>query len=130
MAKIEHVAMWVKDLEKMKTFYETYFSADAGEKYHNERAHFTSYFLSFRDGCRLELMHKSEIMDNHDALHIEFTGYVHLAFSLGSSDFVEELTEKLRDDGYEVVREPRTTGDGYYESVILDPEGNKIELTI
>ena len=128
--KIEHVAMWVKDLEKMKSFYEKYFGAYSGELYHNERAHFTSYFLSFDNGSRLELMHKPEIMDNHDALHIEFTGFVHIAIALGSNTSVDELTEQLREDGYEVVREPRTTGDGYYESVILDPEGNKIELTI
>jgi len=130
MFKIEHVAIWVKDLEKMKNFYQTYFSADSNELYNNERAQFTSYFLSFKDGCRLELMHKPEILDNHDALHIEFTGFVHIAISLGSSNLVDELTEQLREDGYEIVREPRTTGDGYYESVVLDPEGNKIELTI
>lgn len=130
MIRIEHIAMWVKDLESMRAFYESYFGASAGEKYHNERTHFTSYFLCFQEGCRLELMHKPEIVDNHDELHIEFTGLVHFAVSLGSSELVNSLTERLREDGYEVVREPRTTGDGYYESIVLDPEGNKIELTI
>jgi lactoylglutathione lyase len=130
MIKIEHIAIWVKDLETMRAFYEKYFKAIAGEKYHNERAHFTSYFLSFSDGSRLELMHKPEIMDNHDSLHIEFIGFVHMAMSLGNSDAVDALTERLRKDGHPIVREPRTTGDGYYESIILDPEGNKIELTI
>lgn len=124
------MAMWVKDLEKMRSFYETYFDAIAGEKYHNERADFSSYFLSFGNGCRLELMHKPSIVDNHDALHIEFTGFVHLAISLGEPQKVDALTDQLRSAGYSVVREPRTTGDGYYESVILDPEGNKVELTI
>ena len=128
--KIEHVAMWVSDLERMKTFYETYFHATAGDIYHNKRKDFTSYFMSFDDGARLELMHHPDIMNNHGALHIEFCGYAHYAMSLGSSEAVNALTEQLRLDGYSVVREPRTTGDGYYESVILDPEGNKIELTI
>ncbi len=130
MIKIEHVAMWVKDLDSMRTFYETYFSAIAGAYYHNERTNFSSYFLSFGNGCRLELMHNPDIMDAHGKLHLEFTGFVHLAIALGDSNAVDSLTERLRSDGYEVVREPRTTGDGYYESIILDPEGNKIELTI
>lgn len=130
MIKIEHVAMWVKDLERMRQFYETYFNARSNELYYNERTNFSSYFMSFGEGCRLELMHKPEIIDAHDELHIEFTGFVHLAISLGDSGAVDSLTETLRADGYEVVREPRTTGDGYYESIILDPEGNKVELTI
>jgi lactoylglutathione lyase len=130
MMRIEHVAMWVKDLEVMRSFYEKYFGAIAGEKYHNERADFTSYFLAFGTGCRLELMHKPSIVDNHDALHIEFTGIVHFAISLGEPEKVDALTDQLRLDGFSIVREPRTTGDGYYESVILDPEGNKVELTI
>ena len=130
MIKIEHIAMWVKDLELMRNFYEKYFRAVSNEKYFNARTNFSSYFLSFGDGCRLEIMHKPDIIDAHDELHIEFTGLVHYAISLGSSDAVDMLTEQLRNDGYEVVREPRTTGDGYYESIVLDPEGNKIELTI
>ena len=128
--KIEHIAMWVKDLEEMRDFYMKYFNAGSNDRYFNARTNFSSYFLSFGDGSRLELMHKPEIIDAHDELHIEFTGLVHFAVSLGSSDAVDMLTEQLRSDGYEVVREPRTTGDGYYESIILDPEGNKIELTI
>ena len=130
MIKIEHIAMWVKDLEGMRDFYIKYFDASSNERYFNARTNFSSYFLSFSDGCRLELMRKSEIIDPHDELHIEFTGLVHFAISLGSSDAVDMLTEQLRNDGFEVVREPRTTGDGYYESIVLDPEGNKIELTI
>jgi lactoylglutathione lyase len=130
MIKIEHIAMWVKNLEEMKNFYVKYFNAVSNEKYFNARTNFSSYFLSFDDGCRLEIMHKPDIIDAHDELHIEFTGLVHFATSLGSSDAVDMLTEQLRNDGYEVVREPRTTGDGYYESIILDPEGNKVELTI
>lgn len=126
MIKIEHIAMWVKDLEGMRDFYIKYFDASSNERYFNARTNFSSYFLSFSDGCRLELMRKSEIIDAHDELHIEFTGLVHFAISLGSSDAVDMLTEQLRNDGFEVVREPRTTGDGYYESIVLDPEAIKL----
>ena len=128
--KIEHLAIWVKDLEKMKAFYETYFGGKAGEKYHNPIKKFTSYFLSFEDGCRLELMHKPEIVEIQNELKQEFIGITHFAVSIGSKEKVDLLTEELRKGGYDVVGEPRTTGDGYYESVILDVEGNRIEITI
>ena len=127
---IEHIALWVSDIERVKNFYQTYFHATSSDIYHNKRTKFTSYFLSFTDGARLEIMHQPDIMNNHGALHIEFCGYAHFAMSLGTSQAVDALTEQLRKDGYPVVREPRTTGDGYYESIVLDPEGNKIELTI
>lgn len=127
--KIEHVAIWVSNLEEMRSFYEHYFNAKAGEKYVNLKKNFTSYFLSFTEGTRLELMHKPEIKadQNHGA---ERLGFIHFAMSVGSKEKVNNLTELLRKDGYEIVGEPRTTGDGYYESVVLDPEGNRIEITI
>ncbi|SHJ53378.1 lactoylglutathione lyase [Maribacter aquivivus] len=126
--RIEHIAIWVTDLEAMRAFYETYFNALAGEKYHNTAKQFTSYFLSFTDGARLEIMHKPSIHASTDkAVNI---GFIHFAMSVGSKEQVDMLTEKLRKDGYKITGEPRTTGDGYYESVILDPEGNQIEITI
>ena len=128
--KIEHIAIWVSDLEKMKLFYHQYFGGTPGQIYHNSRAHFSSYFLTFENGARLELMHKPEVMVNRDELHIQYTGLCHFAFSLGSGSAVDALTYKLQADGYKVLREPRTTGDGYYESVVLDPEDNTVELTI
>jgi len=127
--KIEHLAIWVWNLELMKEFYEIYFSAKTGEKYHNPSKDFTSYFLSFDEGSRLELMHRPEI----EALKqesLEFLGFTHLAISVGSKEKVDLLTERLRKDGYPIVDEPRTTGDGYYESVVLDPEQNRIEITV
>lgn len=127
--KIEHLAIWVKDLERMKSFYETYFGGQAGEKYHNPTKNFTSYFLSFEEGCRLELMHKPEIPDNSNDIQEQFTGIIHFAISVGFKEKVDSLTEELRASGYKIVGEPRTTGDGYYESVVLDPEGNRIEIT-
>lgn len=128
--KIEHLAIWVQDLEKMKHFYTTYFSAQAGEKYHNPKKGFTSYFLSFAEGARLEIMHKEEIPKISEEAGFEHIGITHFAISTGSKETVDSLTEQLRKDGFKIVGETRWTGDGYYESVILDPEGNRIEITI
>ena len=125
--KIEHIAIWVIDLEIMRSFYETYFNAVSGEKYVNPIKKFSSYFLSFKEGARLEIMHKPEINSTSE---IQYTGLVHFAVSVGSKEKVDALTEQLRMNGYSIAGEPRTTGDGYYESVILDPEGNQIEITI
>lgn len=128
--KIEHLAIWVHDLEKMKSFYEAYFGATANQKYENPTKHFESYFLSFTSGCRLELMRKTNLTDIKEKDPASFTGLAHFAFSVGSREQVDSLTEKLRQDGFQVIGEPRTTGDGYYESVILDPENNIIEITV
>lgn len=127
--KIEHLAIWVSDLEKMKSYYESYFGATAGAQYHNPTKNFTSYFLSFESGPRLELMHKPSIPDNTNDAQLEYRGIIHFAVSVGSKEQVDGLTERLRADGYEIVGEPRTTGDGYYESVVMDPEHNRIEIT-
>ena len=126
--KIEHIAIWVNDLEQMKFFYEKYFKGPAGELYHNTTKNFKSYFLSFDTGCRLELMHRPIIPQNINDLNKEYIGLIHFAISVGSKERVDEMTEQLRKDGYEVAGEPRTTGDGYYESVVLDPEKNRIEI--
>lgn len=128
--KIEHIAIWVKDLETVKSFYEKYFGAKSNEKYHNSAKQFQSYFLSFESGCRLEIMQKVGILDEPKSYENQKTGIVHFAMSVGSQENVDSLTEILRNDGFEVVGNPRTTGDGYYESVVLDPENNIIEITI
>lgn len=122
--------MWVNDLEKMKSFYEKYFHATAGEKYTNHSKNFNSYFLSFDQGARLELMNKPNIPKNANTPVDQNLGLIHFAVSVGSKEKVDSLTEELRSDGFKIVGEPRTTGDGYYESVILDPENNRIEITI
>jgi lactoylglutathione lyase len=129
MTRIEHIAIWVDDLEKMKTFYQEYFGAQAGEKYVNPFKKYTSYFIRFENGARIELMNRPDIRSRDPGTQ-EQTGWAHIALSLGSRDKVVEMTEKMRKQGYRVAGEPRTTGDGYFESVILDPEGNRIELTI
>ncbi len=127
MAKIEHAAMWVGDLEAMRAFYERYFQATAGARYENPRKQFQSYFLSLEAGARLELMHQPQLGGADANPRV---GYAHLAIALGSEAAVDALTARLREDGFEVVDGPRRTGDGYYESVVLDPEGNRIELTV
>lgn len=128
--KIEHLAIWVQDLEKMKSFYECFFDARAGEKYHNPHKNFHSYFLSFTEGSRLELMHRPVIPANQNDVLKEALGLIHFAMSVGTKEKVDALTATLDREGYQVIGAPRTTGDGYYESVVLDPEGNRIEITI
>ena len=127
---IEHLAIWVSDLEGTREFYETYFQATANTKYHNPKKNFRSYFLSFASGCRLELMHRPDIAPLEQKAEKEYRGIIHFALSVGSETKVDALTERLRADGYAVIGEPRRTGDGYYESVVLDPEHNRIEITI
>ena len=124
---IEHIAMYVNDLEKTREFFMKYFNAISNEEYHNQKTDFCSYFLSFEDGARLEIMKKPQMEDGEKSLNR--TGYIHIAFSLGSKEAVNELTEKLKKDGYAIVSGPRTTGDGYYESCIVGIEGNQIEIT-
>lgn len=126
--KIMHIAMYVKDLETTKNFFMKYFGATSNEGYHNKNTDFRSYFLSFDDGAQLEIMNKPYMADEEKSLNR--TGLVHIAFSVGSKEKVDELTAKLKIDGYEVISGPRTTGDGYYESCILGPENNQIEITI
>lgn len=127
--KIEHIAIWVQNLEQMRAFYETYFGAVSNTKYHNPSKNFQSYFLSFEDGARLELMHKPEVSGVSQTFKNQSLGIVHLAISVGSKEQVDTLTNQLQQNGIQVVGEPRMTGDGYYESVILDPENNLIEIT-
>ncbi|NLJ89958.1 MAG: glyoxalase [Clostridiales bacterium] len=126
--KIEHVAIYVKDLDKAKDFFTYYFNAKASNLYHNKTTGFQSYFLTFDGGARLEIMKKPTMEDPKKTLNR--TGYVHIAFSVGSEEEVIRLTKKLENDGYEVVSGPRTTGDGYFESCIIGIEDNQIEITV
>ncbi|MBQ4396738.1 MAG: VOC family protein [Clostridia bacterium] len=126
--RIEHIAMYVNDLKTARAFFVNYFNGKADDGYHNPTTGFSSYFITFDDGARLEIMHKPNLSDDHKALNR--TGYIHIAFSVGSRETVDELTQRLRTDGYEVVSGPRTTGDGYYESCVVAVEGNLVEITI
>ena len=127
--KIEHIAIWAKNVEELKDFYVQYFDANANQKYTNATKGFESYFLSFNSGARLEIMQMGSIPENQNDPVTQYTGLIHFAISVGSKQAVDELTAKLGDDGYMVLDGPRTTGDGYYESVILDPENNRVEIT-
>lgn len=148
--KIEHVAIWVKDIDNVCDFYRKYFGGVVQPLYHNPAKQFTSRFITFDDGARLEIMHRPDINvgtltesksnilrfgNVHTSVaaaltlrmfHVE---QFHLAFSVGSKEEVDHLTQQMSDDGITIVGQPRTTGDGYYESVVLDPEGNRIEIT-
>ena len=128
--RIEHVAIWTRRLTQLKEFYEAYFGAEASSKYGNPETKFESYFLSFSPGARLELMQSPEVADQPNSSEAQPTGYAHLAFSIGSKEQVERLTTELATAGYKVASAPRFTGDGYYESVVLDPDGNRVEITI
>lgn len=126
--RIEHVAMYVNNLEAARDFFIKYLGASSNDGYHNQKTGFRSYFLSFSDGARLEVMNKPQMDDAEKTL--ARTGLIHIAFSVGSRERVDELTEELKRDGYEVVSGPRTTGDGYYESCVIGIEGNQIEITV
>lgn len=127
--KIEHIAIWAKDIDKVCEFYRKYFGGVVHPIYHNPTKQFTSRFVTFDDGARLEIMHRPDI-NQTDMFHVEHIGYAHLSFSVGSKEEVDRLTKEMSTDGIQVVGQPRTTGDGYYESVILDPEGNRVEITV
>ena len=127
--KIEHIAIWTRDIERMRAFYLKFFDLVASEKYHNTKKKFSSYFLSFKNGARIELMHQADRNEPNKKLEYQL-GLTHIAISVGSKEKVDLLTERIRQSGNLVIGEPRTTGDGYYESVISDPEGNLIEITV
>ena len=127
MPAVEHVALWVNDLERSRAFFQKYFGATSNDIYINADG-FHSYFLTFDDGARLEIMHDGmQTPNTEDRPH---DGYGHVAFSVGSADVVDRLTAELVADGFRCVSGPRTTGDGYYESCVLDDEGNRIEITV
>lgn len=126
--RIEHIAIWADDIELLRRFYTKYFNLECGSRYTNPTKRFTSYFLSFgEDKTRMELMHIPDMQS--PASRGDLKGLAHFAISVGSRENVNSLTERLRADGYTVLSEPRTTGDGCYESAVADPEGNRVEIT-
>ncbi len=126
--KLEHIAIWVDDIENIRHFYLTYFDVTCGKKYVNPTKNYTSYFLTFNEGdSRIELMHRPDISDGLLKRGLS-KGLAHISITVGNKEIVNQMTERFRKDGYTIIGEPRTSGDGYYESVIEDPEGNWIEL--
>lgn len=127
MIKIDHIAVYVHDLETVKNFFIRFFSAKANTMYHNPRTGLRSYFMSFDDGSRLEIMSRPEV--GRIERDVYRAGYTHLSFSVGSKEEVDRITNLLKESGYEILSGPRFTGDGYYESSVLGPENNIIEIT-
>lgn len=128
MASLNHTGLYVKDLDRAKLFFEKYFGAKAGAKYQNPKKGFASYLLEFDNTTKLEIMSKTDILDA--ANKINRYGYAHISISVGNMDMVDHITRQLVLDGFKHIDGPRTTGDGYYESAILDAEGNVIEITV
>lgn len=128
-ARIDHIGIWTYNLEDQAAFYQKYFNAMVGPKYTNTAKGFSSIFLQFETGCRLELMTIVGLEGARTSLNPSL-GFAHIAIGVGSIDTVNILTETLRNDGFRILNEPRTTGDGYYESVVLDPDWNRIEITV
>jgi len=126
--QIHHVALWVENLERAKQFYTKYFNGVASSMYRNEKTGFTSHFIQFEQGTRIELMHVDDLVDNPITPRGFSLGIAHLSFGIETKLMLEALTNRLRSDGFAIAGEPRITGDGYYESVILDPENNRVEL--
>jgi lactoylglutathione lyase len=126
---IEHIAIWTHDLDGMRDFYETWFNAVVGRHYTNLAKGFESCFLTFSSGARMEIMRSTDLTDSLDGAKL-CPGYAHIAFSVGSEEEVDSLTERMRHAGLTIVDGPRRTGDGYYESLILDPDGNRVEITV
>lgn len=127
--RIDHIAIWCDDIEEMRKFYTTYFACTSGAAYHNTAKNYTSYFLSFdQTQCRIELMNRPDIADEPSKRG--FTkGIAHFDIEVGDESAVDQLTERLRADGYTIASETRRTGDGYYEAGIVDPEGNYVEIS-
>ena len=128
MAKIDHIAIWTKDIENLKKFYQKYFKCTSNKKYINKQKKFESYFLKFSNKIKLEIMQMPKIPANKNNYIKQYLGIIHIAINVNGKKNVDKITETLKKDGYHVVSEPRLTGDGYYESCILDPDGNRIEL--
>jgi lactoylglutathione lyase len=128
MARLDHVALYTRQLEVLRDFYITYFQASSNDKYINPRKGFESYFLRFKGEARLEIMRKEGVETSEAAAGEEYLGLTHLALSVGDKVQVDTITERLRAAGYTIAGEPRNTGDGYYESVVLDPDGNRVEI--
>ena len=127
---LEHVAIWTANLERLKNYYEQYFHASSNEIYINPATGFSSYFLSFESGARLELMQKPGIPGNkNDTIDAQHEGIIHLAFGVNTMQEVDEKLSLLRNQGFPILRGPRKTGDGYYEFETLDPDNNRLEVT-
>ena len=129
--KIDHIGIYVQDLKKVADFYTKYFKGTLSQPaYHNPKKNFTSHFISFESGAKLEIMHQPTIPVVKKEPKEQYIGFIHVAFSVGSKENVDKLAAQLKEDGYDIIDGPRTTGDGFYEACVLDPENNRVEFTV
>jgi lactoylglutathione lyase len=129
MIKLDHIAIWADDIEKIKEYYTRFFDAESNDKYTNPNTGFSSYFLSFDDGSRIEVMHRADIPDNaNDVIERQYKGYIHISFVVDTKADVDAKAKQLAEAGYAILRGPRVTGDGYYEFETIDPENNRLEV--
>jgi len=126
--KIDHLAIWTYNLESLRNFYMHYFDASSSEIYYNHSKEFRSYFLTFDGDCRLEIMEMPNVPKSKNNPEKNYTGLIHFAINVGTKVEVNRLTQQIKSDGFKIVSEPRNTGDGYYESSFLDPDGNRVEI--
>lgn len=127
--RIDHIAIWTKNLEVLKDFYVKFFNGTANEKYINPKTRFESYFVSFDSGARIEIMSRPDIPDNENDALKQYMGIIHFAFEVSSKEEVDQKAGELKNAGFEILRGPRTTGDGFYEFETLDPDKNRLEVT-
>lgn len=123
--QLTHIAIWTNELERSREFYVTYFGGKSNEKYVNPKKGFASYFITFEGGASLEIMQRVDVTEEREGL---FIGLAHFAFLVGSKENVNNMIEMFRKDGYTILGEPRTTGDGFYEGSVADPDGNIVEI--
>ena len=129
--KVDHIGIYVQDLEKISKFYTKYFKGTLSQPaYHNPKKNFTSHFITFESGAKLEIMHQPSIPVIKKEPKEQYIGFIHISFSVGSKENVDKLAKQLKEDGYDIIDGPRTTGDGFYEACVLDPENNRVEFTI
>ena len=129
--KVDHIGLYVKDLKKIGEFYTKYFNGTISQPaYHNPKKNFTSHFITFESGAKLEIMHQPNIPEIKEEPKAQHIGFMHISFSVCSKDNVDKLVERLKNDGYDIIDGPRTTGDGFYEACVLDPENNRVEFTV
>ena len=123
--QLTHIAIWTNELERAREFYVKYFNGKSNEKYVNPKKGFASYFITFEGGASLEIMQRTDVTEEKEGL---FIGLAHFAFSVGSKENVNKMIELFRKEGYTILGEPRTTGDGFYEGAVSDPDGNIVEV--
>ncbi|MDO4244073.1 MAG: VOC family protein [Actinomyces sp.] len=132
MTHLDHAAIWVADLDGARDFYSHWFNGHANGLYENPVTGLRSHILHFCDDgvpdgrrARLEIMTRPDVLASGGQAGL---GWAHVSFAVPGPADVDRLASDMAQAGIEVVDGPRLTGDGYYEAVVLDPEGNRVEI--